>query len=114
MTLRINGLFLFLTAQSRKECTLRRDQAKQGIRTQMRGRSAHDRTTGVLTLLVLSTLLLALPPAHAQTEIVLYNFCSQLNCVDGDDSASSLMPDGAGNFYGTTQLGGAHEYGAVF
>lgn len=115
MTPRINGLFLFLTAQSRKECTLRRDQAKQGIRDQMTERTAHDRTTGVLTLVVLSTLLLlALPPAHAQTEIVLYNFCSQLNCVDGDDSASSLMPDGAGNFYGTTQLGGAHEYGAVF
>ena len=70
---------------------------------------------GVLTLAVLSTLLLvALPPAHAQPEIVLYNFCSQPNCVDGENPVSSLMPDGAGNFYGTTQLGGANMYGTVF
>ncbi len=70
---------------------------------------------GVLRLAVLSTLLLvALPPAHAQSEIVLYNFCSQPNCVDGENPASSLTPDGAGNFYGTTQLGGAHQYGTVF
>ena len=70
---------------------------------------------GVLRLAVFSTLLLvALPPAHAQSEIVLYNFCSQPNCIDGENPASSLTPDGAGNFYGTTQLGGAHQYGTVF
>jgi len=70
---------------------------------------------GVLRLAVLSTLLLvALPPAHAQPETVLYNFCSQPNCVDGENPVSSLMPDGAGNFYGTTQLGGVHMYGTVF
>jgi len=70
---------------------------------------------GVLTLAVVSTLLLvALPAAHAQNEIVLYNFCSQPNCVDGANPASSLTPDGAGNFYGTTQLGGANMDGTVF
>ncbi len=70
---------------------------------------------GVLRLAVFSTLLLiAARPAPAQTEKVLYNFCSQPNCVDGEDPASSLTPDGAGNFYGTTQLGGAHQYGTVF
>jgi uncharacterized repeat protein (TIGR03803 family) len=70
---------------------------------------------GVLTLAVLSTLLLvALPLAHAQPEVVLYNFCSQPNCVDGENPVSSLMPDGAGNFYGTTQLGGANMYGTVY
>ena len=69
----------------------------------------------VLTLAVLSTLLLvALPSAHAQPENVLYNFCSQPNCVDGENPVSSLMPDGAGNFYGTTQLGGANMYGTVY
>ena len=72
---------------------------------------------GVLKLAVLSTLLpllLALPPAHAQPEIVLYNFCSQPNCVDGENPVSSLMPDGTGNFYGTTQLGGANMFGTVY
>jgi uncharacterized repeat protein (TIGR03803 family) len=69
---------------------------------------------GVLTLVVLSALLMAARPVHAQTEIVLYNFCSQPNCVDGEGPASSLTPDGAGNFYGTTQLGGANTYGTVF
>jgi uncharacterized repeat protein (TIGR03803 family) len=70
---------------------------------------------GVLKLAVLSMLLLvAFPRAHAQPETVLYNFCSQPNCVDGANPASSLMPDGAGNFYGSTQLGGANMDGAVY
>jgi uncharacterized repeat protein (TIGR03803 family) len=69
---------------------------------------------GVLTFGVLLTLLVALPVAQAQTETVLYNFCSQPNCVDGQGPAASLTPDGAGNFYGTTQLGGANKYGTVF
>ncbi|HSZ63443.1 MAG TPA: choice-of-anchor tandem repeat GloVer-containing protein [Terriglobales bacterium] len=64
---------------------------------------------------VFSTLLLvALPLAHAQPETVLYNFCSQPNCVDGENPVASLTPDGAGNFYGTTQLGGANMYGTVY
>ena len=68
-----------------------------------------------LALVVFSALLLiAARPAHAQTEIVLYNFCSQPNCVDGKDPAASLAPDGAGNFYGSTQLGGANMDGTVF
>ncbi|MFY9646156.1 MAG: choice-of-anchor tandem repeat GloVer-containing protein, partial [Terriglobales bacterium] len=69
---------------------------------------------GALTLAVISALLIAVRPAHAQTEIVLYNFCSQANCADGEGPASSLVRDGAGNYYGTTQLGGAHMYGTVF
>ena len=69
---------------------------------------------GVLTLVVLSAVLMAARPAHAQSEIVLYNFCSQPNCVDGEGPASNLAPDGAGNFYGTTQLGGANMYGTLF
>jgi uncharacterized repeat protein (TIGR03803 family) len=70
---------------------------------------------GVLTLVALSALLLAaLPLAHAQPETVLYAFCSQPNCVDGENPVSSLTPDGAGNFYGTTQLGGANMYGTVY
>ena len=69
---------------------------------------------GALTLAAISALLIATRPAHAQTEIVMYNFCSQPNCVDGADPSSSLVPDGAGNFFGTTALGGANMYGTVF
>ena len=68
----------------------------------------------VLTFVVLFTLLVTLPLAHGQPETVLYNFCSQPNCADGENPVSSLTPDGAGNFYGTTQLGGAHMYGTVY
>jgi uncharacterized repeat protein (TIGR03803 family) len=72
-------------------------------------------TRGVLTLAIISALLLiAARPAFGQTEIVLYNFCSQPNCADGEGPASSLTRDSAGNFYGTTALGGANAYGTVF
>jgi uncharacterized repeat protein (TIGR03803 family) len=64
--------------------------------------------------LILCLTTLAVRPVHAQTETVLYNFCSQPNCADGEDPASSLAPDGAGDFYGTTQLGGANMHGTVF
>jgi uncharacterized repeat protein (TIGR03803 family) len=67
-----------------------------------------------LTLAVISALLVAGRPALAQTEVVLYNFCSQPNCADGEGPASSLTRDGAGNFYGTTALGGANMNGTVF
>jgi uncharacterized repeat protein (TIGR03803 family) len=45
---------------------------------------------------------------HAQTatESVIYNFCSQPNCVDGDVLQTGLIQAADGNFYGTTQLGG--------
>lgn len=70
---------------------------------------------GALKLAVVFMLLLAaLPAAHAQPETVLYNFCSQPNCIDGENPASSLTSDGAGNFYGTTQLGGANMYGTIY
>lgn len=67
------------------------------------------------TSAVLFTLLvIAHPQAQAQSETVLYNFCSQANCVDGANPVSSLTPDSAGNFYGTTQQGGINRYGTVF
>jgi uncharacterized repeat protein (TIGR03803 family) len=71
-------------------------------------------TVSVLTLALFSTLLLlSAHAAQAQTETVLYNFCSQAGCADGSNSSASLTPDGAGNFYGTTTYGGL-GYGTVF
>jgi len=40
------------------------------------------------------------------TETVLYGFCSQANCSDGDAPYAGLIMDGAGNLYGTTFSGG--------
>jgi uncharacterized repeat protein (TIGR03803 family) len=47
-------------------------------------------------------------------ESVLYSFCSQSGCVDGSNPAAGLVQDSAGNFYGTTQFGGAYGSGTVF
>ena len=70
---------------------------------------------GAMTLAVISAVLfIAARPAHAQTEVVLYNYCSQPNCADGEGPSSSLTRSGAGNFYGTTALGGANMDGTVF
>jgi len=44
--------------------------------------------------------------ALAQSERVLYSFCAKSNCADGSNPAGNLIPDGAGNFYGTTAAGG--------
>src|ERR1039458_6316092 len=48
------------------------------------------------------------------TETVLYSFCSQTNCTDGDAPYAGLIFDPAGNLYGTTLGGGTYNYGAVF
>jgi len=44
--------------------------------------------------------------ALAQTEKVLYSFCSMASCADGSDPAGNLIADAAGNFYSTTAAGG--------
>lgn len=74
----------------------------------------HRRAQGILISAAISVLLIAVPPMQAQSEVVLYNFCSQLNCVDGDAPASNLLSDGAGNFYGSTHWGGTNDSGTVF
>jgi uncharacterized repeat protein (TIGR03803 family) len=45
---------------------------------------------------------------------VLYNFCSQTNCRDGESPAAGLVADGSGNLYGTTKYGGNYSSGTVF
>lgn len=47
-------------------------------------------------------------------ETVIYNFCSLQNCADGSQPYAGLVPDGAGNLYGTTSAGGASGFGTVF
>jgi uncharacterized repeat protein (TIGR03803 family) len=47
------------------------------------------------------------------SEAVLYNFCSRLNCADGTTPYSGLIADSAGNFYGTTALGGITRGGRI-
>lgn len=49
-----------------------------------------------------------------KTFSVIYNFCSQSNCNDGQQPAGELLVDAAGNIYGTTQLGGSHGAGVIF
>ena len=60
------------------------------------------------------TLLINAQPMNAQTEAVLYSFCSQQNCADGAYPYANVIMDKNGNLYGTTEKGGAYGYGTVF
>lgn len=44
----------------------------------------------------------------------LYSFCSKPNCVDGQYPVATLIAGSGGGFYGTTQSGGASNYGTIF
>lgn len=50
----------------------------------------------------------------AGTLTVLYAFCSQANCTDGEASYAGLIQGTSGNLYGTTNGGGTYGYGTVF
>jgi uncharacterized repeat protein (TIGR03803 family) len=45
---------------------------------------------------------------------ILYTFCSQPSCADGEKPLGELILDAAGNLFGTTQFGGASNRGTVF
>jgi uncharacterized repeat protein (TIGR03803 family) len=45
---------------------------------------------------------------------VLYSFCAEINCTDGNSPRAGLISDSSGNLYGTTEFGGAYEEGTVF
>jgi len=47
-------------------------------------------------------------------ETMLYQFCSQPGCVDGDVPWATMIMDKDGNLYGTTEFGGEFNNGVVF
>lgn len=40
------------------------------------------------------------------SETVIYSFCDQANCADGKEPLSTVTPDGQGNLFGATVIGG--------
>ena len=48
------------------------------------------------------------------TLTTLYSFCAQSGCADGSSPVAGLVQATDGNFYGTTQNGGANGSGTVF
>lgn len=50
---------------------------------------------------------------HFFLETVLYSFCSQTNCADGNQPTTGLVVDAAGNVYGTAG-GSPNGFGVVF
>lgn len=48
------------------------------------------------------------------TQTTLYSFCSQAGCADGSSPEAGLIGATNGNFYGTTESGGAHYEGTIF
>lgn len=47
-------------------------------------------------------------------ETVLYRFCAETNCTDGEFPLGGVVIDKKGNLYGTVYQGGAQGFGAVF
>jgi uncharacterized repeat protein (TIGR03803 family) len=62
--------------------------------------------SATLVLLVLCVLLGA---AWAEKEAVLYSFCAQSGCADGENPSAGLVLDQKGNLYGTTVSGGLYN-----
>lgn len=48
-----------------------------------------------------------------KTFSVLYDFCSQANCSDGEVPYAPVIMDRAGNLFGTTTIGGSDQQGGV-
>jgi uncharacterized repeat protein (TIGR03803 family) len=73
------------------------------------------RINGTLALILIALAWISAPPsAPAQTETVLYNFCSRTNCTDGDIPYAGLIRDDKGSLFGTTRYGGTKNNGIVF
>jgi uncharacterized repeat protein (TIGR03803 family) len=68
------------------------------------------RRTGLFLITILAFAAAAAPASsrHAResSETTLYNFCDQDDCKDGKEPLSTATPDGQGNVYGATVIGG--------
>ena len=73
----------------------------------MRGEAAGKRLarTAQLAIAAAAFLILSVLPVQAQTETVLHSFAGGPS--EGGTPSGSLVEDGSGNLYGTTQMGGA-------
>jgi uncharacterized repeat protein (TIGR03803 family) len=65
-----------------------------------------------LALATIGALAASAAPVSAHYK-VLYAFCSQQNCADGQQP-SALAADASGNLFGTTNVGGANGFGVAF
>ena len=54
------------------------------------------------------------PPSEGYRYRIYHSFCEQSGCTDGALPYAGLVIDGAGDLYGTTELGGAIGLGVVF
>jgi uncharacterized repeat protein (TIGR03803 family) len=64
--------------------------------------------------LVLVAVTLILGATAWSSDTVVYNFCAQTSCVDGNQPYSALIADSSGHLFGTTQYGGTNNFGEVF
>jgi hypothetical protein len=69
------------------------------------------RHPGMLALAIVLGLALAPASVHGQTFTLLHTFTGY---PDGANPNASLIRDSAGNLYGTTESGGAFNWGTVF
>ncbi len=66
-------------------------------------------------VLFVVTLALAGSAWAAGTETLLWSFCAQTSCVDGNQPYGSVVADSSGaHLYGTTYYGGTNNYGTVY
>jgi uncharacterized repeat protein (TIGR03803 family) len=72
-----------------------------------------SRSVVAALVLALFATLAAPLPALAQTETVLYSFCSA-NCDNGELPTGNLITDSRGNLYGTAAPGEGYNNGAVY
>src|SRR5580704_19008466 len=69
----------------------------------------------VKALVLVAVTLFLVASAWAGTDTVLYSFCAQSSCVDGQQPYGSLVADTSGkHLYGTTYYGGTNNLGEVF
>jgi uncharacterized repeat protein (TIGR03803 family) len=66
-------------------------------------------------VLFVVTLAFATSAWAAATETLLYSFCAQTSCVDGNQPYGSVVADSSGtHLYGTTYYGGTNNYGTIY